>query len=194
MYCACPLFCRPKVNYPTYNLLTVKDNNNGELTRAWIYAAVVVFFKISDGRSAKTTRSSFYILWNLTQYKWNRSSALANQLSNTYKNQCVSIISSQWSDVKLKGALLCPQSSPIRTRWPGPRAHSSTGSLSCPLWKETQWDKKSSRKWGNPESHRPDNQPPPSRPAPGSKPWRLCQRRLSRVKLLWHPVHFSGWR
>lgn len=43
VYCACPLFCRPKVNYPTYNLLTVKDNNNGELIWAWICAAVVRF-------------------------------------------------------------------------------------------------------------------------------------------------------
>lgn len=33
------------MNYPTYNLLTVKDNNNGELAWAWIYAAVVGFLK-----------------------------------------------------------------------------------------------------------------------------------------------------
>lgn len=31
--CASPLFCRPKVNYPTYNLLTVRDNHKSESMR-----------------------------------------------------------------------------------------------------------------------------------------------------------------
>lgn len=132
------------------------------------------------------------------QCKWKDIHTHANQLANTYlteSTQWSSIIQSKSSSVVWFVLMyeLSSQARPIQTQWMEPRALTSTGSPSCPLWRGTRWGRRSSRKWRKPGNLRPDNQPPPSRPAQGSKPWRLCQRRLSRIKPLRHLVHFSGW-
>lgn len=84
------------------------------------------------------------------------------------------------------------QARPIQTQWSEPPAPLSTGYLSCPLWRERQRDKKSSRKWGNLENLHPDNHLLPSRPAYRSKPPSLCQGHLTKIKHLWHLVRFSS--
>lgn len=84
------------------------------------------------------------------------------------------------------------QGSHIQTRWSGPLALSSTGYLSCPLWRGKPSGKRSAWKWRKAESLHHDNQLLPSLRVWGSKPGSLCQPRLSRIKPSWHLVPLSS--